>query len=69
MNLPKKDKYGLSRLYRNRNEVKNREKLLQNMNLPKKDKYGLSRLSYSQISLFKRDKKEYYDTYIVGKPR
>ena len=38
------------------------------MNLPKKDKNGVGRLSYSQISLFKRDKKEYYDTYIVGKP-
>ena len=38
------------------------------MNLPKKDKYGVSRLSYSQISLFKRDKDEYYQNYIVGKP-
>ena len=37
------------------------------MNLPKKDKYGNSYLSYSQISLFKRDKKEYYENYILGK--
>jgi len=38
------------------------------MNLPKKDKKGNSYLSYSQISLFKRNKDEYYETYIVGKP-
>lgn len=38
------------------------------MNLPKKNKKGESRLSYSQISLFKKDKKEYYERYIVGKP-
>lgn len=37
------------------------------MNLPKKDKNGSSYLSYSQISLFKRDKKEYYENYILGK--
>tara|TARA_R110000787_G_scaffold161960_2_gene275322 strand:- start:288 stop:911 length:624 start_codon:yes stop_codon:yes gene_type:complete len=34
------------------------------MNLPKKDKKGKSYLSYSQISLFKRDKEEYKDIYI-----
>ena len=38
------------------------------MNLPRKDKDGISRLSYSQISLFKRSKKEYYESYIEGKP-
>jgi len=37
------------------------------MNLPRKDKDGISRLSYSQIGLFKRDKKEYYENYILGK--
>jgi hypothetical protein len=37
------------------------------MNLPKKDKKGNSYLSYSQISLFKRDKSEYFDQYIIGK--
>lgn len=37
------------------------------MNLPKKDKKGNSYLSYSQISLFKRSKQEYYDNYILGK--
>jgi hypothetical protein len=37
------------------------------MNLPKKDKNGNSYLSYSQISLFKRDKDEYYQNYIIGK--
>lgn len=37
------------------------------MNLPSKDKYGNSYLSYSQLSLFKRDKNEYYQNYIVGK--
>lgn len=38
------------------------------MNLPKKDKNGVGRLSYSQISLFKRSKSEYYESYIQGKP-
>ena len=38
------------------------------MNLPRKDKDGISRLSYSQISLFKRSKSEYYESYILGKP-
>ena len=38
------------------------------MNLPRKDKYGVSRLSYSQISLFKRSKSEYYESYIEDKP-
>mgnify|MGYP003657701930 CR=1 FL=1 len=38
------------------------------MNLPRKDKDGISRLSYSQISLFKRSKSEYYESYIEGKP-
>jgi len=37
------------------------------MNLPRKDKDGISRLSYSQIGLFKRSKKEYYENYILGK--
>jgi len=37
------------------------------MILPKKDKYGNSYLSYSQIALFKRDKDEYFEQYIVGK--
>jgi len=37
------------------------------MNLPKKDKNGNSYLSYSQIALFKRDKSEYFEQYIVGK--
>lgn len=37
------------------------------MNLPKKDKNGISYLSYSQINLFKRDKEEYYQNYILGK--
>jgi hypothetical protein len=37
------------------------------MDLPKKDKKGNSYLSYSQISLFKRDKNEYYENYILGK--
>ena len=38
------------------------------MNLPRKDKGGISRLSYSQISLFKRSKKDFYESYILGKP-
>jgi len=37
------------------------------MNLQRKDKEGISRLSYSQIGLFKRSKKEYYENYILGK--
>ena len=37
------------------------------MNLPKKDKNGISYLSYSQLSLFKRSKEEYYENYILGK--
>jgi hypothetical protein len=36
------------------------------MILPKKDKRGNSYLSYSQLSLFKRSKQEYFDRYIVG---
>lgn len=36
------------------------------MDLPKKDKYGVNRLSYSQISLFKKDKDRFYNRYIVG---
>jgi hypothetical protein len=36
------------------------------MNLPKKDKNGNSYLSYSQLSLFKRSRQEYFDRYIVG---
>jgi hypothetical protein len=38
------------------------------MNLPKKDKNGNSYLSYSQLSLFKRSKEEYFEQYIIGKP-
>lgn len=38
------------------------------MNLPRKDKDNISYLSYSQMSLFKRDKHEYYEQYILGKP-
>lgn len=38
------------------------------MNLPRKDKDGISRLSYSQISLFKRSKSDFYESYILGKP-
>lgn len=37
------------------------------MNLPSKDKNGNSYLSYSQLSLFKRDKAEYFENYIIGK--
>ena len=36
------------------------------MNLPKKDKNGVGRLSYSQISLFKRDKKEFRSISILS---
>lgn len=36
------------------------------MDLPKKDKNGLNYLSYSQISLFKRDKTEYYKRYLLN---
>lgn len=43
-----------------------RHKLIINMDLPKKDKYGNSYLSYSQLSLFKRDKDEYFNRYIKG---
>ena len=38
------------------------------MNLQKKDKNGNSYLSYSQLSLFKRSKEEYFEQYIIGKP-
>jgi hypothetical protein len=38
------------------------------MDLPRKDKYGVNILSYSQINTFKRDKHEYYETYILNKP-
>jgi len=38
------------------------------MELPKKDKNGNSYLSYSQISLFKRDKEQYYKTYVINEP-
>ena len=38
------------------------------MNLPKKDKNGNGYLSYSQLSLFKRDKTAYFEQYIIGKP-
>lgn len=36
------------------------------MELPKKDKYGVNRLSYSQISLFKKDKESFYKRYVLG---
>ena len=38
------------------------------MNLPRKDNHGISYLSYSQLSLFKKDKGDYYDRYILDKP-
>lgn len=38
------------------------------MDLPKKDKDGNSYLSYSQISLFRKNKKEYHERYILNKP-
>lgn len=38
------------------------------LDLPKKDDDGMSYLSYSQISLFLKDKKEYYRQYILGEP-
>ena len=38
------------------------------MNLPKKDKFGGGYLSYSQINMFKRDKQEYKEVYIDGRP-
>ena len=36
------------------------------MELPKKNKEGEYYLSYSQIQLFKKDKGEYYNRYILG---
>lgn len=38
------------------------------LELPRKDKNGISYLSYSQISLFLRDKKEYKEVYINNRP-
>ena len=38
------------------------------MDLPTKDKEGNSYLSYSQISLFLKDKNEYLKTYILKQP-
>lgn len=38
------------------------------MNLPRKDKEGNSYLSYSQISLFKKDREEYRKQYILNEP-
>ena len=38
------------------------------MNLPKKDKKGNSYLSYSQINLFLKSPKEYYEQVILDKP-
>jgi len=38
------------------------------MDLPRKDKNGINRLSYSQINTFKKDKQQYYETYILNKP-
>lgn len=36
------------------------------MNLPRKDENGKSYLSYSQISLFIKDKQEYYRQYVLN---
>jgi hypothetical protein len=38
------------------------------LELPKLDKVGLPYLSYSQITMYKRSPKEYYETYIMKKP-
>lgn len=38
------------------------------MNLPRKDKEGKSYLSYSQISLFQKDREEYKKQYILNEP-
>jgi hypothetical protein len=38
------------------------------MNLPKKDKNGNSYLSYSQINLFLKSPKQYYEQVILDKP-
>jgi hypothetical protein len=38
------------------------------IDLPKKDKNGKNCLSYSQISLFLKDKNEYYKSYILKEP-
>lgn len=38
------------------------------MTLPKKDKHWNYYISYSQITTFKRSKKDYYEQYILNKP-
>ena len=38
------------------------------IDLPSKDKYGNPYLSYSQISLFLKNKQEFFNTYILKKP-
>ena len=38
------------------------------MNLPSKDKNGIPYLSYSQISLFLKDKEQFIKTYILKEP-
>jgi len=38
------------------------------LDLPVKDKNGVSKLSYSQINLFKNEKREYYKRYILKEP-
>lgn len=37
------------------------------LDLPSKDKNGKPYLSYSQITLFAKNRKEYYENYILGK--
>lgn len=37
------------------------------MELPRKDQEGFYYVSYSQLALFKRNKDEYYENYILGK--
>lgn len=38
------------------------------LNLPVKNKDGIGELSYSQINLFKNEKREYYKRYILKEP-
>tara|TARA_R110001606_G_scaffold98341_2_gene217316 strand:+ start:1217 stop:1837 length:621 start_codon:yes stop_codon:yes gene_type:complete len=38
------------------------------LDLPVKNKNGISKLSYSQINLFKNEKREYYKRYILKEP-
>jgi len=37
-----------------------------NLDLPKKDENGISYISYSQIQLFKKDREEYHQRYILS---